>query len=77
MTRQDLKDWERQHGAISSDTILLRRTGFSRRWPNAATYLGTTERGEAALTKLHFPGLHPDAARWIVTSRPVKASMDS
>ena len=36
-------------------------------------YLGTAERGEAAVAKLHFPGLHPDAARWIVANRPIKA----
>ena len=26
-----------------------------------------------AVAKLHFPGLHPDAAKWIVSTRPVKA----
>ena len=26
-----------------------------------------------AVAKLHFPGLHPDAARWLVANRPVKA----
>jgi len=36
-------------------------------------YVGTAERGEAGVTNLHFPGLHPDAARWIVANRPVKA----
>jgi kynurenine formamidase len=25
------------------------------------------------VAKLHFPGLHPDAARWIVANRPIKA----
>ena len=42
-------------------------------WPDAARYLGTSERGEAAVAKLHFPGLHPDAARWLVANRPIKA----
>ena len=52
---------------------MLLRTGFAQYWPDAGRYLGTAERGEAAVAKLHFPGLHPDAARWIVSSRPVKA----
>ena len=52
---------------------MLLRTGFSQRWPDAARYLGTAERGEAAVAKLHFPGLHPDAARWLVANRPIKA----
>lgn len=73
VTRDDLLRWEQQHGRIEATSILLLRTGFSRRWPDAASYLGTAERGEAAVPKLHFPGLHPDAARWIVAERPVKA----
>jgi kynurenine formamidase len=69
----DLEAWEREHGSIGPDVIVLLRTGFSRRWPDAAAYLGTAERGEAAVPKLHFPGLHPDAARWIVANRLIKA----
>ncbi len=69
----DFQRWEQQHGAIPSDAILLLRTGFARHWPDAARYLGTSERGEAAVAKLHFPGLHPDAARWLVANRPIKA----
>ena len=53
-------------GAFTSETIVLLRTGFSRRWPDAAKYLGTAERGADAVPKLHFPGLHPDAAKWLV-----------
>lgn len=26
-----------------------------------------------AVAKLHFPGLHPDAARWLTTERSIKA----
>lgn len=73
VTTDDLQRWEQQHGTIGSDVIVLLRTGFSRHWPDAARYLGTAERGEAAVAKLHFPGLHPDAARWIVANRPIKA----
>jgi len=53
-------------GAMTPDTIVLLRTGFSSRWPDAAKYLGTAERGAEAVPKLHFPGLHPDAAKWLV-----------
>ena len=73
VTVADFQRWEQQHGAISPDSIVLLRTGFSRRWPDAAKYLGTAERGEAAVAKLHFPGLHPDTAKWIVANRPIKA----
>src|SRR5262245_37304367 len=73
VTVDDFQKWEQQNGTIPSDAILLIRTGFSRTWPDAAKYLGTAERGEAAVAKLHFPGLHPDAAKWLVANRPIKA----
>lgn len=73
VTIEDLQRAEREQGAIPPDAILLVRTGFSRRWPDAAAYLGTAERGADAVRNLHFPGLHPDAARWLAANRPVKA----
>lgn len=73
VTVDDLLRAEREQGPIPSDAILLIRTGFSRRWPDAARYLGTKERGPDAVGKLHFPGLHPDAARWLAANRPVHA----
>ena len=69
----DLSRFEQQHGAIPSGSIVLLKTGFASRWPNAQAYLGTAERGEAAVAKLHFPGLQPEAATWLVTNRAVKA----
>jgi kynurenine formamidase len=69
----DLQDWEKLHGQLPANTILLIRTGYSARWPDAARYLGTGERGADAVARLHFPGLHPDAARWLVANRSVKA----
>ena len=73
VTVADFERWERQHGPIPAGAIVLLRTGFAARWPDAARYLGTAERGEAAVAKLHFPGLHPEAAQWIVDSRPISA----
>ena len=73
----DLTGWEREHGAIAAEAIVLFRTGFSRRWPDAARYLGTAERGDAAVAKLHFPGLHPDAARWLVERRIHAVGLDT
>ncbi len=72
VTVADLTAWEQAHGSLN-DTIVLLRTDFSKRWPDAAAYLGTAERGERAVPKLHFPGLHPDAARWLAQNRTVKA----
>ncbi len=73
ITIADIEAAERRDGAIPANAIVLLRTGFSRRWPDAAKYLGTAERGEAAVAKLHFPGLHPDTAKWLVANRPIRA----
>ena len=69
----DFAAWEAEHGAIPRGAIVLLRTGFGRFWPQRAGYLGTDARGAAAVAKLHFPGLHPDAARWLVEERAIKA----
>jgi kynurenine formamidase len=73
VTVDDLLRIEREQGEIPGDAMVLIRTGFSRRWPDAGRYLGTAERGAAAVRNLHFPGLHPDAARWLVANRRIKA----
>jgi kynurenine formamidase len=73
VTVADIQEAEARDGQIPADAIVLLRTGFSRRWPDAAKYLGTSERGEAAVAKLSFPGLHPDAARWLVANRQLSA----
>ncbi len=72
VTVADLEAWEKEHGSLN-ETIVLIRTDYSKRWPDAGRYLGTAERGEGAVPKLHFPGLHPDAAKWLVANRTVKA----
>jgi kynurenine formamidase len=68
----DLTAHERRHGRIGRGTIVLLRTGYERFWPDRERYMGTAELGEQAVPKLHFPGLHPDAARRLV-ERGVRA----
>jgi kynurenine formamidase len=69
----DFQEWERAHGAIPDGAIVLLRTGHAAYWPDAERYLGTAERGAAAVAKLHFPGLDPEAARWLVRERKIHA----
>ncbi|MCM3870275.1 MAG: cyclase family protein [Pyrinomonadaceae bacterium] len=73
VTVNDLIAWERQNGRIPNGVILLLRTGFGKSYPDRKKYLGTEERGTEAVAKLHFPGLHPDAARWLTVNRSIKA----
>jgi len=77
VTTNDFTAWERVNGEIAPGAIVLIRTGYSRRWPDASRYLGTAERGETAVAKLHFPGLHPDAARWLVARRINAVGLDT
>jgi kynurenine formamidase len=73
ITVADLKAWEETNGQIPKGAIVLLRTGFSRYWPDVKKYLGTAERGTNAVPKLHFPGLHADAARLLASERAIKA----
>jgi kynurenine formamidase len=70
---RDLEDWEAEHGRIADGAILLLRTGWGVRWPDAERYLGTTQKGPEAVSELHFPGLQPEAARWLVENRRIDA----
>ena len=69
----DLKKWESVHGPIPEDVILLFRTGWSEFWPDRLAYLGTAERGPTTVTKLHFPGIHPDTATTLAQQYQIKA----
>lgn len=69
----DIASWEETHGMIPKNAYVFFRTGYGRFYPDALKYLGTDERGTSAVAKLHFPGIHPDAAAWIVANREIKA----
>ena len=69
----DLRAFEAVHGRIPDGSILLLRTGWGERWPDARAYLGTDRRGAGAVAELRFPGLAPEAARWLVRQRRIAA----
>lgn len=73
ITVTDLEDWEKANGKLPDDVIVLFRTGYGSFYPDAKKYLGTDERGAEAVSKLHFPGIHPDLAAWFVKNRKIKA----
>jgi kynurenine formamidase len=73
VTIDDLMDWETANKQQLVERIVLLRTGWSQRWPNRLTYLGTDIRGPSAVKHLHFPGLSPTAAQWLVDHRRPRA----
>lgn len=73
ITIDDIKAWEAANGKIPEWSIILFQTGFASKWPDKKAYLGTDQKGPDAVKELHFPGLHPDTARWLVENRKFKA----
>jgi len=69
----DLQGWERIHGKIPDDSIVLLHTGYARFWPDRKKYLGTELRGPEGVAQLSFPGLAPAAAEWLVQNRKVRS----
>lgn len=65
----DVHSFEARYGRIEPGTIVLLRTGWSRYWPDAKSYLGDDTPGE--VSKLTFPSYGEDAARLLVEERKV------
>ena len=69
---EDFKDWEEEEQMkIPKGSIVLLETGYSKFYPDKKKYLGTVQRGTKAVKLLHFPGLSPDAATWLVENRSI------
>ncbi|WP_428742210.1 cyclase family protein [Tenacibaculum sp.] len=70
----DFLAWENKEKIkIPNGSIILLETGFSKYYPDKVKYMGTAERGEDAVKKLHFPGLSKEAAKWLVEQRNINA----
>jgi len=71
---QDFLDWEeKENTQIPVGSIVLLQTNYSKYYPDKLKYLGTEERGADAIKLLHFPGLSPEAAKWLVANRNINA----
>ena len=70
---EDILNWEKEHGPVPDKSILLIDTGSGSYWPDKMKYMGTDLQGEPGVASLKFPGIHPDAARYLVTNRKINA----
>jgi len=70
---EDIENWEKDHGRIPANTIILFRTGYGQFYPDRENYFGTAKTGPAAIPELHFPGIAPAATQWLVENRNIKA----
>jgi len=68
---EDVKAWEKKHGAIAAGSIVVLRTGWGARWPDKRRYLGDDTPGDAS--KLHFPSYGKEAAEYLIQQRRVAA----
>jgi kynurenine formamidase len=71
----DLHAWEKEHGELEKRTIVLVRTGWSERWPDAKRYLGDDRKGDAS--GLHFPALGKEAAELLVARQIAAVGVDT
>ena len=56
-----VEEWEKRHGRIPEGALVLLRTGWSSRWPDARKY-----RNQDAQGKMHFPGFSAEAAKLLI-----------
>ncbi|MFD1007235.1 MULTISPECIES: cyclase family protein [Oceanisphaera] len=66
VTAADIEAFEKDHGALPKGAIVLLMTGRAELYNDREQYMGTAERGEAAVAKLHFPGLSKEGASLLV-----------
>ena len=59
-----IAEWEKQHGRIPEGAIVLLRTGWASRWPDAQKYRNQDGKG-----KMHFPGFSAEAAKLLIERR--------
>ena len=56
-----VEEWEKRYGKIREGAIVLLRTGWALRWPDAQKY-----RNQDAQGKMHFPGFSVEAAKLLM-----------
>jgi kynurenine formamidase len=56
-----VEEWEKAHGRTPEGAIVLLRTGWASRWPDAQRY-----RNQDAQGRMHFPGFSVDAAKLLI-----------
>jgi kynurenine formamidase len=56
-----VEEWEKKHGRILEGAIVLLRTGWASRWPDAQRY-----RNQDAQGRMHFPGFSTESAKLLI-----------
>jgi kynurenine formamidase len=64
--------WEKQHGRIPEGAMVLLRTGWASRWPDAKRY-----RNQDGAGTMHFPGFSAEAAKLLMTRKVSSLGCDT
>ncbi len=67
LSRQDVLDWEAEHGRLSPGAIVVMYTGWSTKWSNYDAYKNEDEAG-----RMHFPGFSSEAAQFLIDEREIR-----
>lgn len=65
LSRADIADWEAKHGLLPDKACVAMNSGWAQHL-GSARFAGTDAAGT-----MHFPGIHPDAAAWLIAERRV------
>ena len=72
MTLEDIQKWEKTHGQIPDNAIVLMNSGSSKLYKYPKQYFGYPDEEKFKtndVKHLHFPGVHPDATDFLVNQR--------
>ena len=67
---EDVQDWERAHGQIPKESLVLLFTGWGKFWPERTRYLGSPTPEDPKT--LHFPGYSADSVQFLVSQRGIR-----
>ncbi len=65
----DVKDWEKRHGAIPAGAFVALRTDWSKRWPNDKAIQNRDAKGVS-----HYPGWSKPVLQYLYEVRKITAS---
>ncbi len=72
LTVKRIERWERQHGRIPKNAIVLLRTGWSKRWPDEERYRNMGRGGN-----MRFPGYSVEAVKLLIERKVSGLGIDT
>lgn len=74
---KDITKGETKNDTIKENLIVLFKTGYGQFYPDAEKYFGTAQKGAEGIANLHFPGIDPKTAEWMVQHKVKAVGIDT